>query len=134
MPALRRTLSAPAVRANAGPYSPSGSPRRTNTFRRRVLGEIDWWNVVDGQGQLQPIPQADENAVPQAQAADVTTETAMQPVWNNVDAAGTTPIHAVVNPLIVCEAYLIHIIIVKLTSNFLSRQRRTSLSDSLRWR
>ena len=55
MPSLRRTLSTPAVRSS--PYSTSSSttrqtPRRSSgseTAGRRVLADIDWWLVTEGQ-------------------------------------------------------------------------------------
>ncbi|KAF8635536.1 hypothetical protein AX17_003919 [Amanita inopinata Kibby_2008] len=66
MPSLRRTFSAPSARSSPYPtYSPSsalyGSASRTQgayghrrssgseTSARRVLADIDWWRVADGQ-------------------------------------------------------------------------------------
>jgi hypothetical protein len=56
MPSLRRTLSSPSVRSS--PYSNGllaargGGHRRSSgseTSNRRVLAEIEWWKVTDGQ-------------------------------------------------------------------------------------
>ncbi|KAH8117390.1 hypothetical protein DFH11DRAFT_1007512 [Phellopilus nigrolimitatus] len=63
MPSLRRTTSSPMVRASPYPatlsLSASGAlnagllnrPRRvvSDTGRRRVLADIEWWRVLDGQ-------------------------------------------------------------------------------------
>ncbi|KAF8634087.1 hypothetical protein AX15_001089 [Amanita polypyramis BW_CC] len=65
MPSLRRTFSSPTVRSSPYPaYSPSSAlynaTRTQNTHRhrrssgsdanhRRVLADIDWWRVADGQ-------------------------------------------------------------------------------------
>ncbi|TDL27408.1 hypothetical protein BD410DRAFT_418611 [Rickenella mellea] len=61
MPSLRRTVSSPAVRPSPYPTTLSvgisssavgaNRPRRTNseTAGRRVLADIDWWRVLDGQ-------------------------------------------------------------------------------------
>lgn len=62
MPSLRRTLSSPAVRSSPYPPSPTHlngpraagghGPRRSSgaePSRRRVLADIDWWIVQDGQ-------------------------------------------------------------------------------------
>lgn len=72
MPSLRRTLSSPSVRSS--PYgNPSSSananvrvtrtgnpqPRRSSgsdTANRRVLADIDWWLVHDGQRDLVAYP------------------------------------------------------------------------------
>lgn len=61
MPSLRRTASSPAVRSS--PYS-SGSPvarggghRRSSgseTTNRRVLADIEWWRVTEGQRESSP--------------------------------------------------------------------------------
>ena len=56
MPSLRRTLSSPLVRSS--PYSNGllvarGSGHRrssgSETTNRRVLADIEWWKVTDGQ-------------------------------------------------------------------------------------
>jgi len=56
MPSLRRTLSSPSVRSS--PYSNGslvargGGHRRSSgseTTNRRVLADIEWWKVTDGQ-------------------------------------------------------------------------------------
>ncbi|KAF9014108.1 hypothetical protein BDQ17DRAFT_1230707 [Cyathus striatus] len=64
MPSLRRTASSPAVRSS--PYSSTylgasrsssngGHPNRrsapSETSNRRVLADIEWWRVTDGQCQ-----------------------------------------------------------------------------------
>ncbi|KAK0463930.1 uncharacterized protein EV420DRAFT_1115377 [Desarmillaria tabescens] len=65
MPSLRRTFSSPTVRSSpypsasehAGPSNRShgGGHRRSSgseTIGRRVLADIEWWRVVDGQRDL----------------------------------------------------------------------------------
>ncbi|PBK97074.1 hypothetical protein ARMGADRAFT_1010582 [Armillaria gallica] len=65
MPSLRRTFSSPAVRSSpypsasehAGPSNRAhgGGRRRSSgseTMGRRVLADIEWWRVVDGQRDL----------------------------------------------------------------------------------
>lgn len=58
MPSLRRTASSPIVRSS--PYSSSSSstavrvrnnkrPSASETTGRRVLADIDWWRVTEGQ-------------------------------------------------------------------------------------
>ena len=56
MPSLRRTMSSPSVRSS--PYSNGslaargGGYRRSSgseTINRRVLADIEWWKVTDGQ-------------------------------------------------------------------------------------
>ena len=56
MPSLRRTFSSPSVRSS--PYSNSAAVARGNgrrrssgseTTNRRVLADIEWWKVTDGQ-------------------------------------------------------------------------------------
>lgn len=78
MPSLRRTNSTPLVRASPYPMSLSLSAssaqnattalrqRRVNsateTARRRVLADIEWWRVVDGQHEQT------EDAAPEAES------------------------------------------------------------------
>jgi hypothetical protein len=57
MPSLRRAFSSPSVRSS--PYSTSSSSRigartrrrssGTETSSRKVLADIEWWRVLDGQ-------------------------------------------------------------------------------------
>ncbi|KAI0273591.1 hypothetical protein BC834DRAFT_966095 [Gloeopeniophorella convolvens] len=58
MPSLRRTLSSPSVRASPYPSSlgmlhnrPHGRRRSSGSdvSSRRVLADVDWWRVADGQ-------------------------------------------------------------------------------------
>lgn len=69
MPSLRRTLSSPTVRSSPYSYSSSSSslltrqgshgPRRSSgsdTIQRRVLADIDWWRVEEGQRELRGLP------------------------------------------------------------------------------
>ncbi|KAH9043274.1 hypothetical protein EDB85DRAFT_1885629 [Lactarius pseudohatsudake] len=55
MPSLRRTLSTPSVRVSPYPslISRSQRPHRRSSgsdlSARKVLGDIDWWRVADGQ-------------------------------------------------------------------------------------
>ncbi|KAG8217570.1 hypothetical protein J3R82DRAFT_5721 [Butyriboletus roseoflavus] len=78
MPSLRRSFSSPSVRSSPYPSSlstlhPSGSrarpspihPRRSSgsaTAERRVLADIEWWRVYDGQCDLDLQDQAHEDA------------------------------------------------------------------------
>jgi hypothetical protein len=68
MPSLRRTSSSPAVRSN--PYSSSLSSlaararenRRSaasETSPRRVLADIDWWRVSEGQSDPNTVDDVD---------------------------------------------------------------------------
>ncbi|KAK0210956.1 hypothetical protein DFS33DRAFT_1378930 [Desarmillaria ectypa] len=65
MPSLRRTFSSPAVRSSPYPSASEhagssnrghgGGHRRSSgseTIGRRVLADIEWWRVVDGQRDL----------------------------------------------------------------------------------
>ena len=60
MPSLRRTTSSPSVRSSPYPTSLSLAarnpvPRRasgSDVSSRRVLAEIDWWRVEEGQKEL----------------------------------------------------------------------------------
>jgi len=83
MPSLRRTFSSPSVRSSPYPTglsSNTGSGRRngqgrrcssgTETSSRRVLADIEWWRVVDGQRDLEP----ERGLVPREQG-HVTEET-----------------------------------------------------------
>ena len=89
MPSLRRTSSHPSLRSS--PYGPTQRtqhpyPHRRSsgpeTTRRRVLADIDWWTVSDGQvpaateSQTQPAPattqEQDENVHVQTPVLDRT--------------------------------------------------------------
>lgn len=89
MPSLRRTASTPLVRSSPYPSSLSLSstgaqnvtaaqrPRRvgsaTENSRRRVLADIDWWTVIDGQfEQDEAAPSEPEPVREQAQAVVAT--------------------------------------------------------------
>ncbi|KZT26375.1 hypothetical protein NEOLEDRAFT_1147404 [Neolentinus lepideus HHB14362 ss-1] len=75
MPSLRRTFSSPSVRsARSAPYPSIGMasatrtnghvPRRTSgseTVSRRVLADIEWWRVLDGQREVDQESAEDEN-------------------------------------------------------------------------
>ena len=59
MPSLRRTLSSPSVRSspysNGSQVARGGGHRRSSgseTTNRRVLADIEWWKVTDGQCDL----------------------------------------------------------------------------------
>ncbi|KAG9318545.1 hypothetical protein JVU11DRAFT_636 [Chiua virens] len=59
MPSLRRSFSSPSVRSSPYLSSPTTrtrqSPRRSSgstTAERRVLADIEWWRVYDGQCDL----------------------------------------------------------------------------------
>ncbi|KAI0705867.1 hypothetical protein BC835DRAFT_1409925 [Cytidiella melzeri] len=114
MPSLRRTFSAPA---RSSPYSSSTqtrtgsrSPRRSSgseTANRRVLADIDWWRVEEGQRQVRGLsphdqlrpatPASDEEEVDQEErdpspvAPTPSHNTGFNidlPLWHNVPGAG----------------------------------------------
>lgn len=119
MPSLRRTFSAPS---RSSPYSSSStqtrtaprSPRRSSgsdTANRRVLADIDWWRVEEGQRevrgllpheQLRPdTPTSDEEQQDQEERAPSPVATTLLdipthntgseidlPLWHNVPGAG----------------------------------------------
>ncbi|KAJ3826627.1 hypothetical protein F5880DRAFT_1610064 [Lentinula raphanica] len=97
MPSLRRTVSSPAVRSspypalsssgqvNSGPATRAGYNNRrssgSETANRRVLADIDWWRVTDGQCDLGP-EQEDEHASPRsAENVIDSLEGLVSPVW-----------------------------------------------------
>ncbi|KIM65336.1 hypothetical protein SCLCIDRAFT_542502 [Scleroderma citrinum Foug A] len=77
MPSLRRSASSPSVRSSPYPLSLSSAsalssrarmggqqPRRSSgsdTSERRVLADIEWWRVADG--QCPPTPDTDQDEV-----------------------------------------------------------------------
>ncbi|KAF4614656.1 hypothetical protein D9613_002627 [Agrocybe pediades] len=67
MPSLRRTSSSPAVRSS--PYSSGALAARGNghrrssgseTTNRRVLADIEWWRVMDGQRETSPDQESED--------------------------------------------------------------------------
>lgn len=75
MPSLRRTISSPSVRSSPYPAvlsnaSNSGAGRvhghghrrssGSETSGRRVLADIEWWRVVDGQRDADTEPESEE--------------------------------------------------------------------------
>jgi len=67
MPSLRRTSSSPAVRSS--PYSNGALAARGNGHRRssgsettsrRVLADIEWWRVTDGQREASPDEESED--------------------------------------------------------------------------
>jgi hypothetical protein len=94
MPSLRRTVSSPAVRsspyptslsaANSGPVTRPGHGHRrssgSETSSRRVLADIEWWRVTDGQHD--PEAERDEQS-PQSPAENFldSLEGLVSPVW-----------------------------------------------------
>ncbi|KAG6861545.1 hypothetical protein C0995_015279 [Termitomyces sp. Mi166 len=79
MPSLRRTLSSPAVRSspypalssavNSGSGTRSSGHRRSSgseTSTRRVLADIEWWRVTDGQRDTDADQELDESNRDQA--------------------------------------------------------------------
>ncbi|CAL1705160.1 unnamed protein product [Somion occarium] len=108
MPSLRRTLSSPSVRSS--PYSHSYSslltrqgghgPRRSSgseTSQRRVLADLDWWRVQEGQRELRGLPplaqpvdapedtQHDETEAEPAQSVPLMTDV---PLWQPAPGSG----------------------------------------------
>jgi hypothetical protein len=80
MPSLRRTISSPSVRSSPYPASLSNanthglaagrSQRRssgTDTSGRRVLADIEWWRVADGQRDIDTAPESEEHDRDQGQ-------------------------------------------------------------------
>ncbi|KAJ7709741.1 hypothetical protein B0H17DRAFT_235688 [Mycena rosella] len=67
MPSLRRSFSSPSVRRAITPYAApgthgSGHRRSTGseTSNRRVLADIEWWRVADGQRDVVPEQESDD--------------------------------------------------------------------------
>ncbi|KAI0054023.1 hypothetical protein FA95DRAFT_1568320 [Auriscalpium vulgare] len=91
MPSLRRTISSPAVRSSPYPSSqpsqtarPGGQRRSSGSdvASRRVLADIDWWLVTDGQHH----PHSQE----ESDAAEGTVPAPADPVLLAADLASTT--------------------------------------------
>lgn len=74
MPSLRRTISSPSVRSspypslssavNGGPGSRGNGHRRSSgseTSGRRVLADIEWWRVADGQRDIEADQETEEH-------------------------------------------------------------------------
>ncbi|KAJ3782436.1 hypothetical protein GGU10DRAFT_363776, partial [Lentinula aff. detonsa] len=98
MPSLRRTVSSPAVRSSPYPaLSSSGQPnsgpatrlgyshRRSSgseTTTRRVLADIEWWRVTDGQRDLEAEQEDHQQSSPrQAENLIDSLEGLISPVW-----------------------------------------------------
>ncbi|KAL4254094.1 hypothetical protein ABKN59_002490 [Abortiporus biennis] len=118
MPSLRRTLSTPAARLSPYSYSSAnssstmtrpagGNPRRSSgsaIAERRVLADLDWWRVQEGQHDLRGYSPADfigaapsvtdpEHEQEQVPAADVLVDALAvtnnrTPIWNSLPGAG----------------------------------------------
>jgi hypothetical protein len=95
MPSLRRSASSPAVRSSPynAPASRGHGHRRVSgseTSNRRVLADIEWWRVTDGQRD----PSADQesedrlpgNADTDADVLDVSVRTGIHIAIVDVDA------------------------------------------------
>jgi hypothetical protein len=113
MPSLRRTLSTPSVRSapysllsptTAGPRTHGSGHRRSTgseTSGRRILADIEWWRVADGQRDVvseQDLEEADldpdqEEDLPLAQVAAVPTPGGAAGVERP-----STPVHWVSRP------------------------------------
>lgn len=84
MPSLRRTFSSPSVRSSPYPTSlgignvrGGHGPRRSSgsdVSQRRVLADIDWWRVADGQREPEPEHELNENEETDASADPSTTQ------------------------------------------------------------
>lgn len=82
MPSLRRSLSTPAARSSPYPNAPTSSATRTsqgNGFRRssgsetvgrRVLADIEWWIVAEGQRDIEQEDSDNEQGHTAAAAED----------------------------------------------------------------
>ncbi|KAJ4487739.1 hypothetical protein J3R30DRAFT_840474 [Lentinula aciculospora] len=98
MPSLRRTVSSPAVRSspyptlssssqiNSGPATrPGHSHRRSSgseTYTRRVLADIEWWRVTDGQRDWEAEQEDHEQSSPRlAENIVDSLEGLVSPVW-----------------------------------------------------
>ncbi|KAJ7741582.1 hypothetical protein DFH07DRAFT_55414 [Mycena maculata] len=83
MPSLRRTLSSPSVRSAPYPaqLSPVPGPRThgsghrrstgSETSIRRVLADIEWWRVADGQHDVVPEQESEEHDLDPDQEDDL---------------------------------------------------------------
>ncbi|KAE9409463.1 hypothetical protein BT96DRAFT_931662 [Gymnopus androsaceus JB14] len=96
MPSLRRTLSSPVVRSSpyptllssssSGPATRPGHGHRrssgSETATRRVLADIEWWRVTDGQRDPEA-EQDDHEQSPQSPAENLldSLEGLVSPVW-----------------------------------------------------
>ncbi|KAK7054671.1 hypothetical protein VNI00_003134 [Paramarasmius palmivorus] len=87
MPLLRRTVSSPSVRSSPYPSLSSGNGSSTRTqgnghrrssgsdvSTRRVLADIEWWRVTDGQRDLDAEQEAEDNNRNQDQVDPVTVQ------------------------------------------------------------
>ncbi|GBE82118.1 predicted protein [Sparassis crispa] len=124
MPSLRRTLSSPSARTSPYHHHSSHSngnvtraggntPRRSSgsdTSRRRVLADIDWWRVQDGQRdqssseEEQDAPadnQADDLAGPRVEntnaGVSALNDGTVPPAWQPVAGAGIGALGATLN-------------------------------------
>ncbi|GLB34646.1 hypothetical protein LshimejAT787_0202110 [Lyophyllum shimeji] len=116
MPSLRRTISSPSVRSSPYPALSSavsgvagtrGSGHRrssgSETSTRRVLADIEWWRVADGQRDL------DADREPEDRNRDQTLESPVSPGLALEDLLGSVGLlrvgmgaeHSAVTPLVV---------------------------------
>lgn len=82
-PVLRRTLSVPAARVSAAPYT-----RRSGTTQRRVLGDLAGEQLIKAARQHQNIPQPIAEEVSQAEVA---MQAVREPVVEDVPLAPMAP-------------------------------------------
>lgn len=102
MPSLRRTTSSPNVRTS--PYSSSARsshPGRrasggSDTARRRVLADMDWWAVLEGQSANRPVYTTtttndhNENHIFVPHTQQFNPETAPEPITRPTTPAGSS--------------------------------------------
>ncbi|KAH6894977.1 hypothetical protein BKA70DRAFT_1375715 [Coprinopsis sp. MPI-PUGE-AT-0042] len=97
MPSLRRTASSPLVRTSPYSYSSSlagaqvarGNGRRRSSgsevANRRVLADIEWWKVTDGQCESSSVDFDGERLTNDDDENNVASDTIASPALLNVD-------------------------------------------------
>lgn len=96
MPSLRRTFSSPSARSTPYPSSlgiasvrGGHGPRRSSgsdVSTRRVLADIDWWRVADGQREPESDPEVNENEETEATTLNAPQNSPRSPADTIADA------------------------------------------------
>ncbi|KAF9052173.1 hypothetical protein BDP27DRAFT_1433897 [Rhodocollybia butyracea] len=97
MPSLRRSVSSPVVHARSSPYPtlsssnsgpatrPGHSHRRSSgseTATRRVLADIEWWRVSEGQRDLEAVEAEEDSSEPSSpRTPENLLEGLVSPAW-----------------------------------------------------